>query len=117
MAMVGESGSENSGSEERETYGGDSGAEDDEDEVLWWVCLGSEGGMKVRATFRTGEGWEVLVVEGGISEVVKIGCEERGLEEAIRGLEVTGGTDLPVEIFRGAEDLLPEVSPSLAFFA
>ena len=34
MAMVGESGSENSGSEERETYEGDSGAEDDEDEYV-----------------------------------------------------------------------------------
>ena len=54
--MVGESGSEYSGSEEIETYGGDSGSEEDEEEVLWWVCSGLEGGMNVRAIFKTGVG-------------------------------------------------------------
>ena len=68
--MVGESGSENSGSEEIETYGGDSGSEDDEEEVFWFICSGLEGGMNVRAIFKTGEGCVVLVIEGGISEVV-----------------------------------------------
>ncbi|XP_050909870.1 methyl jasmonate esterase 1 [Lathyrus oleraceus] len=47
--------------------------------------------MKVRAIFKTGEGCEVLVVEGGISEVVKMGGVVRGLEggveETIRGTE------------------------------
>ena len=42
---------------------------------------------------------------------------EGGVEETIRGTEVMGGTDIPVEFFRGAEDLLPEASPILAFFA
>ena len=42
---------------------------------------------------------------------------EEGVEETIRGSEERGGTDVPVEICRGAGDLLPEDSPSLAFFA
>ena len=46
-----------------------------------------------------------------------MGCEERGLEEAIINSEVAGGTDLPVENCRGAEDPLPEAPSSLAFFA
>ena len=41
--------------------------------MLRWVCVGSDGGMKVRAIFSIGKGWEVLMVEGGISEVVKMG--------------------------------------------
>ena len=34
--------------------------------------------MKVLAMFRTGVGWEVLVIEGGISEVVYKGGVVRG---------------------------------------
>ena len=51
------------------------------------------------------------MVEGGISEVVKMGGVGRGVEEAIIGTEVAGGKDLPEEeICRGAGDLVTEVS-------
>ncbi|XP_050918385.1 secreted RxLR effector protein 161-like [Lathyrus oleraceus] len=59
--MVGDSGSENAGSEETETYGGDSGSEDDEDEVLWWVCAGLEGGLLFMFTSRPiNENWQAI---------------------------------------------------------
>ena len=46
-----------------------------------------------------------------------IGGVGRGLEEAIRHSEGIEGADLPVVTCRGAGDLVPEVSPSLAFLA
>ena len=49
---------------------------------------------------------------GGVERIL-----EEGVEETIGGTKEIGGTDIPVEIFRGAGDLLPEASPILAFLA